>query len=111
MTRKEQLRSKGEEVVIISPPVIPGKPGGVSNQAASSSGIIAWMFPSWSTTTATDSSSNESQVLDEAILDDMRTFGRDALLARCVFNLKQGAFILQRNRKNFLGTFQTHLPI
>lgn len=95
------------------------------------SGILAWFFPSWSSgstpqqiatpevwespsssitslsqdsssTTLMDKSRSETD-FDEAILGEMRAFGRDALLARFNFTLNQGSVLLNKQKGAFLG--------
>ena len=58
-----------------------------------------------------DSKLVQSQAeLDEAILDDVKAFGRDAILARINFELKQGGVTLKKKSSPFLGkcVFETN---
>jgi len=95
-----------------------------STNSSSSNGVFSYIFPSWSNwlysadslvptepiaTTTTEEFENEiiqlrksESELDELILDDVKSFGRDSLLARFRFVLKKGVITLTRKSGQFL---------
>jgi len=105
MTGKEKLETMGQAVKVRK------STANISEKlACGTSGLLAWMFPSWSgpNVDATALSPEQSatpdvSVFDDAILNDMQTFGSDVLLARCTFHLNQGVFLLRKNQTDFLG--------
>lgn len=97
-----------------------------SSASTSSTGIFSYIFPSWSNwlysadsialattepTKATTTEELENEIiqlrkseseLDELIMDDVKSFGRDALLARFKFILKKGVIALNRKSGRFM---------
>jgi len=126
---KEKISANNEHV----PLETSSQTNNTNNVQQSRYGIMSWLFPSWSVQPSEQSSleaekssqqqfalpsstqsesftrsptvrQSESDLdLDEAILGDVKAFGRDALLARFSFKLDKGVVSLLRKSLPFLG--------
>ncbi len=99
-----------------------------SSVKSGNAGVLAWFFPSWSSSSTSKQSITEQQPsllretnsfsslnntkgetdFDEAILGEMKAFGRDVLLARFNFTLNQGSVLLNKHNGPFLGNFENY---